>query len=382
MDLLDYSAFGERMRRLGAHRPWPLGGTFEVTGRCPLRCRHCYNREPLTAREQTEPPLTLAEQCRIVDELAAAGCVWLLFTGGEIFARPDFSELYIHARRRGLLITLFTSGVLVGEEIAALLADFRPLRVEITLCGSRAEIHDRVTGVPGSFDRCRQGIARLQARGVPLALKTTVTRDNAADLPRIQALAERELGLPHRFDAMLNGCLDVGGPALGLRLSAEQVVALDIDDTRRRRDWLDLVARCPVGAGEEPAAMTLYRCGAGIHSFAIDPWGALKLCALSRQPCYDLRRGSFEEGWQAVVRCRQRPAPAHWRCARCALRATCESCPAVADLEHGDAEVPSEFHCRVAQLRAQRLGLGVLLPGDCPDNLHDDGSQGAWSSHA
>jgi hypothetical protein len=31
--------------------------------------------------------LTVAEHCRILDELHEAGCLWILYTGGEIFAR-------------------------------------------------------------------------------------------------------------------------------------------------------------------------------------------------------------------------------------------------------------------------------------------------------
>ena len=33
-----------------------------------------------------------------VNEIAEAGCLWLLFTGGEVFARPDFMDIYGYAK--------------------------------------------------------------------------------------------------------------------------------------------------------------------------------------------------------------------------------------------------------------------------------------------
>ena len=56
--------------------------------------------------------LRTEEHFRLLDELADAGGLWLLFTGGEIFARPDFLEIYLYAKRKGFLITLFTNGTL------------------------------------------------------------------------------------------------------------------------------------------------------------------------------------------------------------------------------------------------------------------------------
>jgi MoaA/NifB/PqqE/SkfB family radical SAM enzyme len=43
------------------------------------------------------------------------------------------------------------------------------LLVEISLYGMTRATYERVTGVPGSYDRCLAGIERLRARGVPLA---------------------------------------------------------------------------------------------------------------------------------------------------------------------------------------------------------------------
>src|SRR5688572_31811550 len=79
--------------------------------------------------------LTTEEHYKLLDELSELGCLWLLFTGGEIFARHDFLDIYRYAKKRGFLITLFTNGTLITERIADELARIRPFTIEITLYG-------------------------------------------------------------------------------------------------------------------------------------------------------------------------------------------------------------------------------------------------------
>jgi MoaA/NifB/PqqE/SkfB family radical SAM enzyme len=90
---MSYGAFSESLHRRVGGANIPLTGTIEVTRRCPLTCAHCYNnlpmRDPAAAQE-----LSYAEHCRLLDELSDAGCLWLLYTGGEILARRDFLDIY------------------------------------------------------------------------------------------------------------------------------------------------------------------------------------------------------------------------------------------------------------------------------------------------
>ena len=101
METVNYGAFSESVHRGAATERLPLNGTIEVTRRCPLTCAHCYNNLPMADRDARSRELTYAEHCRILDELAEAGCLWLLFTGGEIFARRDFLDIYKHAKTKG-----------------------------------------------------------------------------------------------------------------------------------------------------------------------------------------------------------------------------------------------------------------------------------------
>src|SRR6266478_4147600 len=118
---MDPTAYGDFSLSIHTHyfgQRAPLEAAIEVTRRCPLECQHCYNNLPmgdLTARNRE---LTKEEYAAILNELADMGVLWLLFTGGEIFARKDFLEIYTYAKQRGFLVTLFTNGTVINERIA------------------------------------------------------------------------------------------------------------------------------------------------------------------------------------------------------------------------------------------------------------------------
>src|SRR5512135_320975 len=103
MDLLPYSEFSLGVHRRAAGKRIPLSGTIEATRRCNLHCVHCYNNLPIEDRSSRNRELTSADHRRILDEIAGAGCFWLLYTGGEIFAREDFPDVYRYAKSKGFI---------------------------------------------------------------------------------------------------------------------------------------------------------------------------------------------------------------------------------------------------------------------------------------
>jgi len=312
--------------------------------------------------EARRDELTREEHFRILDEIASAGCLWLLYTGGEIFARPDFLEIYEYAKRKGFLVTLFTNGTLVTPEIADYLVEWRPFAIEITIYGATAETHDRLTGVPGSYESCLRGVRLLLERGLPLALKTMATTINRHELREMHKLAEN-LGARFRFDAMLNPRIDCSASPLALRLAPSEIVQLDLEHPERVAEWKRFSEKfCGAPANSDEA----YQCGAGDMGFAIDPEGKLSLCVLARSDAYDLRQGSFREGWeQSLRKARRRKITRVTKCTACQIKSLCGMCPANGELENGDAEAPVDFLCRVAHLRAKAMDIPVPPHGDC-----------------
>jgi len=179
-------------------------------------------------------------------------------------------------------------------------------------------------------------------------------KHNKHELVRLRHLVEDELGLKFRFDPMINPCLNGSLAPLDLRLSPEEIVELDLSDGEREKEWRELASKY----WGPPGHALLYTCAGGVSSFHIDATGKLSLCLLSRQETYDLRKGSFRQGWREFIpRVRSRRVTRQTKCRTCELISLCGQCPGWAYLEKGDPEAPVEFLCRVAHQRARRLGL-------------------------
>jgi radical SAM protein with 4Fe4S-binding SPASM domain len=360
-----YRDFSARWHERMVRERIAADATVEVTRRCPQHCVHCYNNLPAGDAEAASGELTLEEHCRILDEMADAGCLWLLYTGGEPFLRPDFLDIYTYAKKKGFLITLFTNGTLITPEIADYLAQWRPFSIEVTLYGRTRETYERVTGVAGSHERCLRGIHLLVERGLPLKLKTMVFSVNRHELEDMTQFA-KELGAGFRFDAMLNPRIDCSQGPLAVRLQPEEIVQLDLDDGERVSEWKKFATRfCGLPSTPEESE-EIYSCGGGVTGFAIDPEGKMSVCVLSRFATYDLRRGSFREGWDHLTReVRRTKVTRATKCVGCGIKSLCGMCPANAELESGDPEAPVDFLCRVAHLRAGAMGIPVRAHGEC-----------------
>jgi radical SAM protein with 4Fe4S-binding SPASM domain len=363
MDTLSYGAFSAAFQERLSRGRLPLNGTIEVTRRCPLTCLHCYNNLAMDDADARARELTFDEHCRLLDELADAGCLWLLYTGGEIFARRDFLDIYTYAKRKGFLITLFTNGTLITDTVADRLAESRPFGIEITLYGYTRETYEALTGIPGSHAKCLAGIRRLMERGLPLALKTVAVSTNRHELRQMQEFAEG-LGLGFKFDSDMSPRLDCSQSPLNVRLSPEEAVALDLEFPRRKQEWADFAERDRLAT--HPPMDEIYQCGGGVSAFAIDAYGRLSICVISEAHKYDLRAGSFREGWETFLhQQRLKKISRPTKCVGCQLKSMCGMCPANGELENGDPETPVDYLCRVAHLRAMTIGIPISEHGPC-----------------
>jgi radical SAM protein with 4Fe4S-binding SPASM domain len=345
---IPYHKFSKRIHDKTASERIPLGGSLEPTLRCNLKCAHCY-----AACDHNKKEMVYKEICHILDEITEAQCLWLLITGGEPLLREDFLDIYAYAKRKGLLITLFTNGTLITPEIADYLKEWPPFSVEISLYGISKETYERVTGVPGSFEHCMRGISLLLERKVPFGLKTMVITLNQHELEALKKYAAK-LGVRFRYDALINAGLDGSCSPCEFRITPEDVVRLDLTDVQRLKEWKEFCKKFL----NAPKSNKLYICQAGKTGFHIDPYGKLNLCLMSRGPSLDLREGSFRQAWHEFMpEVLSQEPQGNYKCGRCSLIGLCGQCPALAYLENGNPEIPIEYFCQVAHLRAEAFGI-------------------------
>ena len=366
MEQLSYGEFSANLHQRQSGERVPLQVSIEVTRRCPLECQHCYNNLPMDDLEARRREMTKEEHFRVLDELVEMGCFWLLYTGGEIFARKDFLEIYTYAKKKGFLITLFTNGTIINEQIADYLAEWPPFAIEITLYGRTRETYEALTMIPGSYDRCLRGIKLLKERGLPLKLKTVATSINKHEVMAMQRFAEEELGVEFTTDGQINPRIDCSQSPLAVRLMPEEVVALDLTSAKGMSEYRKLVNRDLNNPPPFTQIDTLYFCGGGVSSFAVNAFGEVGICVISQQETFSVRAGGVKRVWEeSLARLRNRKRTRVTKCIECRIQSLCGMCPANGELENGDRESPVEFLCNVAHLRAVVIGVEIPAHGNC-----------------
>lgn len=348
---LALDTWGDKLMSRLEGRRYPFGAMIELTDRCNLTCIHCYINQPAADRAARARELTTDQVKNILDQMAEAGCLFLTLTGGEALLRPDFPEIYTHARQRGFLITLFTNGTLITPRIADLLADSRPQLVEITLYGATREIYEQVTGIPGSYANCLRGINLLLERKIPLALKTILVSTNVHELSAMRALAA-DLGVEFRYDGTLWPRLDQTGDQAENQISLQELIDLDRQDPERQKEWSRVLQ---MFSGQTIRADLVYTCGAGLHSFHVDSMGQMSICTMSRKPAHNLLEMSFSEAWNRLGALREMHRKLNTICQTCTLGGLCSQCPGWSQVVHGDDETPVELICELAHLRYKEV---------------------------
>ncbi len=366
MEQLSYGEFSADLHQKQAGKRVPMQVSIEVTRRCPLECQHCYNNLPMGDQDARSREMTTEEHFKMLDELVEMGCFWLLYTGGEIFARKDFLEIYTYAKQKGFLITLFTNGTLITEKIADYLVEWPPFAIEITLYGRTRETYEALTMIPGSYDRCLRGIKLLRERGLPLKLKTVATSINKHEVAAMRCFAEEELGVEFKFDGQVNPRIDCSQSPLAVRLTPEEVVALDMAAPKGASEYRRLALRDLENPPNLSKNDSVYFCGGGMNSFAINAYGEMGICVISQQETFRVQEAGLARVWrESLLEMRTRKRTRVTKCIECRIQSLCGMCPANGEMESGDRESPVEFLCHVAHLRGAAIGIEVPPHGDC-----------------
>ncbi|MFO8071079.1 MAG: radical SAM protein [Polyangia bacterium] len=330
----------DRLNRWASRRLVPLHAQMEITHRCGLRCRHCYleGLERSGARE-----LSLDERVGFLDELAGLGGLFLLITGGEPFVHPELGALFDAARERRFAVSLLTSGDAFDPGLASHMAARGLDAVQISIYGARAETHDALTRVAGSFERALEALRAFRELGVRTRAGLTVTSENAGELDEMLDLVGREGG-----GAVPN--LYIEPRRDGSRVS--QSLAADEETVR------ETLAR--LALGDEPRMRGLGPddppCGAGRNSLAVDPYGEITPCLSLRYPVGSIRGSSLGGIWRdspRLAELRQIRLRDLEACPECEHRSFCDRCAGFAAAEGRPLTGHAEFDCLQARLRSE-----------------------------
>jgi radical SAM protein with 4Fe4S-binding SPASM domain len=320
----------------------PLSVQLDLTYRCNERCIHCY----LDHDDHGE--MNTAEIKGLLDQMADAGVFFLTISGGEIMMRKDFFEILEHAHARTFSIKLKTNGVLIRKKEAERIRALGVESVQISVYSHRAEVHDAITKMPGSFRQTIEAVRLLRTVGLHVTMANVLMVQNAQDYPGVRALAN-ELGAQCTLDPTITPMMD----------GDRSILELNVDKAALREVFRDIALVgnveefCAPPQGVDEDALDMLPCSAGHTACYVSPYGDVYPCVQFPLPSGNVRRTKFVDIWRDSPQLKEvrsitlRDMPS---CSQCTHGATCTRCPGLAYLE-GNMRGPSYQDCEKSYAR-------------------------------
>ncbi|HEX9964900.1 MAG TPA: radical SAM protein [Allosphingosinicella sp.] len=160
----------------------PVSVVWEITLACDLACQHCGSRAGRRRRDE----LSTAECLDLIGQMAELGTRDVALIGGEAYLRKDWVDLVAAITAAGMECGLQSGGRNLTDERIERAADAGLNGVGISIDGL-AEVHDKVRGVPGSFEKAVAALRRVSGRGMMASVNTQINRQS---MPQLRELME------------------------------------------------------------------------------------------------------------------------------------------------------------------------------------------------
>lgn len=366
MDEMEYYGTLERgMMTRAAQQGQPINGSLELLPLCNMNCDMCYVRLSRQEMESKGRMRTGAEWLALGREMAKAGTLFLLLTGGEPLLHPDFKEIYLGLKKLGFILTVNTNGTLIDETWADFFAKNKPRRINITLYGADEAAYARLCHYKGGYEKTVNAVRLLRERNVDVRLGASVTPANVRDLEKLWKISA-ELDVPMVNDSYMMAANRERDNNFqwDSRLSPKAAAAVRVWATRKERgeEWFAAYRKAMLAAVDEFApeaeAPCESACMAGKCSFAVNWQGKMRPCVITTEPQADVFELGFEHAWHQMTEdySQYRFSSA---CSVCRLRPLCPVCPVACKTEEGDYMKKPEYLCRYAAETERLLRIGL-----------------------
>lgn len=181
-----------------APSPFSFGRVFvlDLASDCAQRCSFCSTRRKMSP-EDTFDAAGRERLLGALERARALGYDVLRLSGLDPLAHPDVVAAAARARDLGFRhVHVYSPSTRLADAafLDALLDAMPPsFTFHVPLYGASAEVHDAVTGRPGSFDLVLAALSLLAARDLAprVVFAVVPTRRNQDDLPAVRAFARR-----------------------------------------------------------------------------------------------------------------------------------------------------------------------------------------------
>lgn len=335
-------------------KPFPIGVFYErhalpsslhidLTNACTERCVHCY----IADYRPRFLPLEIGK--RVLREFRDAGGLTVMFSGGECMLHPQFRDFIRYAKGLNLNFIVMSNLTRCDADMVAFLAETQPQFVNVSLYSMKAEEHDTITTVLGSWQKTMRAIQALEEAGVPVRLASPIMQANRKALPELRKFA-KEHHMHLIPDCDIFGQVDHDCSNQSCALSPEETEIVWRENSDLFNKGLLPPERC------DPNAKV---CDIGKSGFNLNAEGIYYPC----DGCHGIVLGnafaqSFAEVWngekiQALRALRNKDFT---ECADCENRPWCKVCPTRNFNETANMFNHAQARCQAAQIRRKIFG--------------------------
>lgn len=345
---IDILNFDDTRRRDWEKNRKPYSVLFELTPKCSMNCIHCYLKD----HHIDNSLLSYEEIIGIIDILYDKGILFLTFTGGDVFTRPDFLDIYMYAKKKGFFVEIFTNGELMSDEAIECFSKYPPLLIDISLYGSNEKKYYEITGRKGAFERVINNCKKLNQANVRYSLKTPLLKQTVDELSEMRKIAD-ELGVVFAYSFELIPTIDGDTSVIDYQLDYETMLSKEFADFDKLTEAEKNVAlgRDYHEYAKNVEQLPLFICNVARNSFLIDYQGKMCPCMKLRHRGEKIDKNTFDKVWDDFAEFGKMKASKNYRCSTCKARYQCSVCPAEMDMLYGDFEYVDDRLCKVAFAR-------------------------------
>lgn len=165
----------------------PLSVQYELTSKCNMYCRHCYNR----SGDNQSDKMDIQQWKKLSKELTANGGIFqCILSGGEpLLLDDDLFEIMDILDADGTIFILITNGYLLTKEIIKKLKKYRYQWIQVSIDGASAKTHDELRQKAGSWEKAVNAALMVADAGLPLAIAHSIIPNEIDELPKMAGLA-------------------------------------------------------------------------------------------------------------------------------------------------------------------------------------------------
>ncbi len=341
VDIDNYDETENYIFDLMVERQIPFTATIEITDRCNLRCSHCYRSQEIDNLWNTDN----FEEA--LQELKQLGCLHIVLAGSEPLMHPDIVRIIELISKYGFVLTLQSNVTLINDEIIAALKTCSVKMIFASLYTDDAAIHERITGVMGSYQRTIDAIEKLVDNGFVVRASVSVFEENKDQVYAVDALCKK-LGIQAGYNFKII-------PAIK---PEKDTVSLNAFDTDKMYEYitspqLRLFEGAIKRSREKEKLVPERYCSTGIRSITITYDRKVVICNAYRKVCGFLADSSISDIWnnsEELSRWRKVISKVNSECASCDAFQYCEPCPAHNFTQTGNDDSIDEITCSYGKM--------------------------------